>query len=137
VLHELLDVLAGRLPPDALAAALRETGARLGARLAPRWAAPGDTGRSGRPRDEAGERRRRAEGAVSLLGELGGLAELEQQGDVLLIRGLSCPFAEAVPDHPEACGLAAALLAEVIGAPVRERCPRAGPAGCLFEVPLS
>ena len=39
-----------------------------------------------------------------------------------MILGCSCPLAAAVEGHPETCLLAEALLADVIGAPVRQTC---------------
>src|SRR5918994_2530306 len=49
------------------------------------------------------------------LGELGGLAEVEEQDGGYVILGCSCPLAAAVTGHPETCLLAETLLAEVIG----------------------
>lgn len=118
VLHQLLDVLAERLEPDALDQTLREAGHRLAAgRAAP-----------------AGDLRGRIEPALALLGELGGLAELEEHDGTFVIRGYSCPLAAAVPGHPEVCRLAETLLTDVIGAPVRERCERGERPRCSFEV---
>jgi predicted ArsR family transcriptional regulator len=117
VLSGLLDVLAERLLPDALEATLRETGRRLGQNQAARGALP-----------------QRAEAAVAVLNALGGLAELEARDDRFTIRGYGCPLATAVPGHPEVCRLAAALLEEVVGAPVRECCERAGSPRCRFEL---
>lgn len=75
--------------------------------------------------------------SVELLGELGGLAVLEESPDSYVIRGFSCPFAAAAPGHPAVCQLAAAFLSEYVHAPVAARCdpsdtdivPR-----CLFEI---
>jgi predicted ArsR family transcriptional regulator len=119
VLHRLLDVLGERLPPAELEAALREVGRRLA---------------SGRPLP-AGDRRARIAGATALLGELGGLADVEEGNETVVIRGLDCPLAAAVPRHPEVCRLAEALLTELVGAPVTELCEREPPR-CRFVVPL-
>jgi predicted ArsR family transcriptional regulator len=116
VLHQLLDVLGESLSPQALDTTLREVGRRLAAE---------------QPR-AAGDLRERAEGAVALLNDLGGLATLEENG-ALMIQGRSCPLAEAVEGHPETCLLAEALLAEVIGAPVRQICNPEIPR-CCFEI---
>jgi hypothetical protein len=40
-----------------------------------------------------------------------------------------------VPGHPAVCRLAAALLTEVIGTPVRDRCGPGEPPRCRFEIP--
>jgi predicted ArsR family transcriptional regulator len=120
VLRRLLDVLAERLGPEELEAALREVGRRLGS-----------SSKAG------GDPRRRLEAAVVALNELGGLAEVEESHGRLLIRGFSCPVAAAVPGHPEICRLAEALVQEIIGAPVRECCARGDPPRCRFEVDIA
>ena len=81
----------------------------------------------------AGDLRTRVDGAVALLGELGGLAEVEEQDGGYVILGCSCPLAAAVKGHPETCLLAETLLADVIGAPVRQTCDPEGPR-CRFEL---
>jgi len=68
------------------------------------------------------------------LQDLGGLAELEDTGDEIVIRGFSCPLASVVKEHPEACQLAETLLAEMIGTPVREACVRNGEPRGLFRL---
>jgi predicted ArsR family transcriptional regulator len=119
VLRELLDVMANRLPPEAIAAALRETGARLAA---------------AQPVSDV-EPAARVERAVALLGELGGLAEATPRAEGgWTIQGFSCPLAAAVPGHPEVCALAEQLLASVTGLPVSEHCERGDRPCCRFEV---
>ncbi len=113
----MLDVLSERLPPDTLEDLLRDMGHRLAVGKAP----------------STGDLRTRVDGAVALLGELGGFAEVEEQDGGYVIRGCSCPLAAAVKDHPETCLLAEALLADVIGAPVRQTCDTQG-LQCRFEV---
>ncbi len=79
--------------------------------------------------------RTRLEAGVSVLNELGGLAELEEHdGDAFVTRGYSCPFTAVVPGHPEVCRLTEALLMELAGVPVRERCDRGESPRCYFEV---
>jgi len=117
VLAQLLGVLAERLDPAALDEVIRQTGHRLAA---------------GRTLD--GDLRDRAEGAVGLLNELGGLAELEEDDRGYVIRGWSCPLAAAVPGHPGVCRLAETFLADAIGAPVRECCERGDQIRCCFQV---
>lgn len=119
VLHQLLDVLAERLAPEEVEAALRS----VGRRLADGQATP------------LGDLRLRLAAAVEVLNELGGLAELEERDGSFLIRGYSCPLAAAIPGHPEVCRLAESLLTEVVGAPVRECCERGEPLRCCFAVP--
>ena len=117
VLNLMLDVLAERLPAETIDEALREVGRRLAAGQA----AP------------SGDLRHRVSHAIELLDELGGLAEIEERDGGFVILGCSCPIAAAVDGHPEACLLAEALLAEVIGAPVRQTCAPEIPR-CQFEV---
>lgn len=119
LLHELLDVLGERLPPDGVGDMLRE----VGHRMAVGRTAPG------------GDLRERVAYAVALLGDLGGLAEVEERDGGFVIRGCSCPLATAVEGHPEACLLAETLLTDVVGVPVRQVCDQGPPPSCRFEVP--
>lgn len=118
VLNEMLDVLAGELPPDEMETLLRRIGARMASEYPP---GHGDT-------------RMRLEAAAVALNQLGGLAELDTDGENLLLRGYSCPLAAVVPGHPDACRLAEAFISEVAGVPVRECCDRGAVPHCLFEV---
>jgi predicted ArsR family transcriptional regulator len=120
VLKVLLDVMAERLPPEALDDAVREVGRRLAAGFVPR----------------TGDLRTRVDGAVELLAELGGLATIEERDGGFVILGRSCPLAAAVDGHPETCLLAEALLADVIGASVCQVCDPEIPR-CRFEVAFS
>jgi predicted ArsR family transcriptional regulator len=117
-LGRLLDVLAERLGPEESEALLESVGRRL---------VEGKT-------VPADGMRARLETAAGVLNELGGLAELEEQDGTLVIQGYSCPLAAVTPDHPEVCGLAEALVAEVVGVPVHERCDRSERPRCRFEV---
>ena len=119
LLRLLLDVLAERLPPAALDEALRDVGRR---------AAAGNAAPPGNLRDRVGH-------ALAVLGDLGGAADYEEREDGFVIRGVSCPLATALPGHPEVCRLAEALLTDVVGVPVAERCDRGDPPRCRFEVP--
>jgi predicted ArsR family transcriptional regulator len=91
---------------------------------------------------EAGERARndlptlraRVEAAVQLLGELGGLAEIEEEADAFVIKGFSCPLGAVVGRNPEACTLAEELIAGAVGAEVRECCDRSNSPRCTFRV---
>ena len=117
-LSRLLDVLAERLGPDDSEVLLRSVGRRL---------VEGKT-------VPTGGTRARLEAAAGVLNELGGLAELDEQDGTLVIQGYSCPLAAVTPDHPEVCRLAEALVAEVAGVPVHERCDRSERPRCCFEV---
>ena len=102
---------------------MREAGRRLAGVRAPLSKVPTEA-----------ELRERLKIAVDVLKDLGGLAELEDARDEMLIRGFSCPLASVVKEHPEVCQLAETLLAEIIGVPVREACERNGAPRCLFRV---
>ena len=114
----LLNVLAERPGPEESEALLRS----VGRRLAEGKAVP------------TGGTRARLEAAAGVLGELGGLAELEEQDGAFVIRGYGCPLASVTRDHPEACLLAEALVAEIAGVPVHEHCDRSERPRCYFEV---
>ena len=120
VLGILLGTLAERLGRDAVAELLREVGRRAAA------------GRGG----EATDARMRIDAAYGVLGELGGVADVEETDGAVVIRGFSCPLAALVPEHPEVCQLAEALLAEIVGLPVREHCEKGDRPRCRFEIPL-
>ncbi len=118
VLRQLLNVMVEHLGPEETEALLRT----VGRRIADERTVPAD-GLS-----------RRLEGAVGVLNELGGLAELEERDGAFIIRGYSCPLTGVVPGHPEVCRLAEALLTELAGVPVHEHCDRGENPRCCFEV---
>jgi predicted ArsR family transcriptional regulator len=117
-LGRLLDVLSERLGPEESEALLRSVGRRLAEDHSTR----------------ADGAHARLETAVEVLNELGGLAELEERDGAVIIRGYSCPLASVTPEHPEVCRLAEALVAEVAGVPVHERCDRGERPRCCFEI---
>ncbi len=121
VLLRLLDVLSERLGPQESEALLRAAGRSL---------AEGRTA----PSDDV---RARLEAAVSVLDELGGLAELEERDGTLVIQGYSCPLAALTPGYPEVCRMAETLVTEVAGVPLYERCDRGERPRCCFEVATS
>ena len=71
--------------------------------------------------------------SVAVLNALGGAAELEE-GDVPVIRGCGCPLGATVAVRPKTCHAVEALLTEIVGAPVRQRCRRGERPSCCFEV---
>src|SRR3954447_9675356 len=120
LLHLLIDVLKERMPPAELEAVLRTVGHRM---------ADGH-----RPAGPVDGLRERAELAVTVLGTLGGLAELEGGDGKLVVRSFDCPLAVAAAGHPEVCRPAGTLLADVIGAAVHQRCQTEPVPRCYFEV---
>lgn len=120
VLGVLLKVLAERVGREGTEDLLREVGRRAAA---------------GRTEPEQ-DIRMRIDAAYGLLGELGGVADVEEVDGVVFIRGFSCPLAALIPEHPEVCHLAESLLSEVIGVPVTEHCDKGEQPRCCFEIPL-
>lgn len=120
LLNQLITVLKGRLTPAALEEVLREVGRSLAANQI--------------SRAQNGDLESRAHQALRALEAIGGAARLEKEGERLFIRSGSCPMATAVTQHPEVCQLAEALLAEITGARVRQRCDREGSPRCGFEI---
>ena len=119
VLRQLLEELNERSTVEEVEEVLRSTGRRLVAQ----WPIP------------RGELHARLEVAISVLNELGGLAELERRNDTYVIQGYSCPLATVVPGHPEACRLVESLLTELVGVKVEEQCDRNEKVSCRFVVP--
>lgn len=120
LLNQLITTLKGRLPPDALEDVLREVGRSLAARHA-----------SGQTSDDLESR---LQNALEVLKAIGGSASVEREGDKIIIRSGGCPLSAAVVEHPEVCELVEALVAEIVGLPVRERCDRGETPKCRFEV---
>ena len=120
LLNQLIAVLKGRLTPTALEEVLREVGRSLAG------SANLDRGRAGLET--------RIGRALSALEAIGGAAQVQKEGDQFVIKSASCPLATAVSEHPEICKLTEALLAEIIGEKVRERCDRESSPKCRFVV---
>ena len=118
LLSSLLTELGERLPPRQLAAVLRGAGRRLAPAL------PDSTSFDDRVRAGAG-----------LLGELGADADLVRTDAGYEIRGHSCVLADAVTACPATCRAVEALLAEVTGVRVVERCDRTEQPRCRFAIP--
>src|SRR5215213_7147079 len=106
-LRQVLDVLAEQLKPAAAENVLREAGHRLSRRVVAELAPL--------------HPERRLARLVELLGPL---AELEPQDGHATLHGCGCPLATVVTAHPQVCTMAAALLGEILGRPVREQCQR-------------
>jgi predicted ArsR family transcriptional regulator len=119
LLNQLVGVLKGRLSPRVLKEVLREVGRSLAAREAPK----------------RGGLEHRTQSALKVLEAMGGAPKVEVDEGKLIIRSESCPLAAAVAEHPEVCQVAQALVAEIVGAPVKERCDRNGSSPrCRFEI---
>jgi predicted ArsR family transcriptional regulator len=119
LLNQLLDVLKTRLSPTSLKDVLLEVGRRIGSRS------------SAEPKENIDER---LDNALHALEELGGAAQVIKENDKILIKSESCPFADAVNEHPEVCQLAESMIEEIVGKRVKETCNRDSLPQCCFEI---
>ncbi|HEX6694842.1 MAG TPA: ArsR family transcriptional regulator [Longimicrobiales bacterium] len=118
VLSEVLAVVREQQGPKGLEAFLRQVGRRAG-----------DRAKAGAP-----SLRDRVDAAVAVLGEIGGLADVQESDEAYTIRGFSCPLSAIIGSNPEACALAEELVRGVVGAPVMECCDRGNPPRCSFRI---
>lgn len=121
LLGQLLDILEERIPAGQLAEMMKEVGHRVAA---------------GQPKP-SGTLDERVERAMTVLGNLGGLADAEPANGGYVIAGRSCPLSAAVEGSDEACLIAESLLSEVTGLPVRQICDPGPPPRCRFEIPAA
>lgn len=119
LLNQLIAVLKTRLSPPEIESALREVGRAMAANA---------------PAGPSANLENRVQSALKVLEAIGGAAEIVKQEDKLTIQSSSCPLAAAVTVHPEVCRLAESLVAEIVKAPVEERCDRTGRPKCRFEI---
>lgn len=120
VLALLVEVLEERLGGEETRDTLREVGRRIG-----------------RSAHRAGSARERAARARETLEELGGAVDVRESGNGVVLEGLGCPLGTVVHGSPDACVLAAALIGEILEAPVRANCDRSGERPrCRFETEL-
>jgi predicted ArsR family transcriptional regulator len=118
ILTQLLHVLARRLSPEEFDSVMHEVGRGM---IADRASARGSL-------------RERVVRASSLLNELGGLSDVEEEDGLYLIRSHGCPLAAATAAHPEACNALESLLSEFVGTVVTKCCDRYDRARCCFEI---
>ncbi|HKU72929.1 MAG TPA: ArsR family transcriptional regulator [Pyrinomonadaceae bacterium] len=119
LLNQLIAVLKTRLSPPEIESALREVGRAMAANA---------------PAGQSAKLETRVQSALKVLEAIGGAAEIVKDEDKLTIQSNSCPLAAAVTVHPEVCRLAESLVAEIVKAPVEERCGRSGRPKCRFEI---
>lgn len=117
LLNQLIAVLKNRLDPPQIEEILREVGRAVAASA---------------PHGHSLESR--VQNALRALEAIGGAAEVEKHDDKFVIRSSGCPLAAAVGVHPEVCRLAETLIAEIVKAPVEERCEREPRPQCRFEI---
>jgi predicted ArsR family transcriptional regulator len=123
ILTQLLHVLAERMSAAEFDSTMREVGRALMASMGR------GTGR--------GPLRDRVAGASSLLNELGGLSEVEEEDGLYVLRSHGCPLAAATAEHPEACNALESLFSQFVGAKVTKCCDRYDRERCCFEIPLN
>ncbi len=119
-LAHLLTLLTERLGPEGVDDLLRAVGHRIAHDHTPTDASLGS----------------RLDTAVSLLNGLGGLADYEITERSIAIQGYSCPLAAVATNSPNICMLAKALVSDVVGIPMTERCERGARPRCRFEATL-
>lgn len=81
-----------------------------------------------------GELRERAQAAVELISELGGICAVKEERDGIAIRGTCCLVRALVSDHPLACKAVEAMVTEFTGVAVREACDRTMPPACRLLI---
>ena len=84
--------------------------------------------------EETVDRKQKLDRALEAIESLGGAAVIVEENGGVSIRSESCPFAEAVAEHPEVCKVAESLVQEIVGEPVREECDRTAGPRCRFQV---
>jgi predicted ArsR family transcriptional regulator len=119
LLDQLLDVLKEKFSEKKTDALLREVGRRLA--------------EASNPKAERTFESRLNE-AIAIFGQLGGTVRLEERDRHLFIQGNDCPLANLSVKHAEICGMAEALLTEILQKRVRQCCKRSGSPQCCFEI---
>lgn len=117
ILGHLLAVLKERHPPEAVVEFLRAVGRRMALDYRAAVEAGGGVDLPGH--------------ALAVLRDLGGFCRSEERDGAVVLSCSDCPLAAVVEAHPEVCRLVATVLADALGAPVRERCQ---PPRCVFEL---
>ncbi|HEX3102667.1 MAG TPA: ArsR family transcriptional regulator [Pyrinomonadaceae bacterium] len=117
--NQLLTVLKNTLSPRALKKTLIEVGRKFGMNAG------------------SGNLDERLAQALAALKELGGAAAIVKEDGRMMIKSDSCPFAEAVAEHPEVCKVAESMVGEILDRKVVERCDRTGAPKCCFEISIA
>ena len=72
--------------------------------------------------------------ALAAIESLGGAASAVKNNGDIVISSESCPFAEAVVEHPEVCKIAESMIAEIVDGEVTETCDRTASPKCRFLI---
>jgi predicted ArsR family transcriptional regulator len=75
--------------------------------------------------------------ALDSLEEMGGAPRLLNEDGKVFIKSESCPFADAVSEHPEVCQIAESMIEKIVGRKVIEACDRSGTPKCCFAIQSS
>ena len=86
---------------------------------------------------DGASRKQRVEAAAGVFRSLGTDVEVEKTGDGWRLQGHGCPLSAVTSGHAEVCELGKALVEEVVGTPVTERCVRGEHPRCGFDVPTA
>jgi len=117
--NKMLAVLKRMLPPASVTTTLRDVGHEIGAQQSA---------------DRSTEFDERLNEALKVLESLGGSAEVVVENGNAVIKSESCPFSEAVSEHPEVCRVAEAMIGEIVGTHVTETCDRTTSPKCRFAI---
>jgi predicted ArsR family transcriptional regulator len=120
LLNQVLEVMEKRFSHMEMEEMLREIGQTLARQV------------SAKPADNLEER---VQAAVRILGDLGGLAEVERQNGQFVIRGANCPFTTVVVAHPQVCRIVETFVAALTQTSVQEHCNRQEQPQCYFTLP--
>lgn len=74
------------------------------------------------------------ERVLGAIESLGGAATHVTSNGKTIISSESCPFAEAVAEHPEVCKITESMVTEILETKVTETCDRSGSPKCRFQV---
>jgi predicted ArsR family transcriptional regulator len=119
--NKLIDVLKKRSSGVMVENILRDVGREVGNEKSP---------------DDVPDLDARLGESLKILEALGGAAKVIRENDKITIKSESCPFTEAVSEHPEICKVAEAMIEEIVERPVKEVCDRANSPKCCFEIDL-
>jgi predicted ArsR family transcriptional regulator len=120
ILSHLTHVLAQKLSNTEFRTVMRELGQRLAISV---------------PRS-SGDPRERITGALKFLKMLGSVAEVTEERGKIIISSYGCPIAEAVTADERSCIAMEALLQDLTGLPVTERCDHGEHPSCRFEIKI-
>ncbi len=79
----------------------------------------------------------RIDRALAAIESLGGSATVATGEGQTVISSNSCPFAEAVQEHPEVCKVTESMLSEILETDVAETCDRSSSPKCRFQIGIA